>query len=311
LVRYPQEVVPIFDLVVYEEYQNIIRRITGENVVDDLPGNTRIQVRTFKLLDGSRMRDLNPENVDQLVSIKGMIIRTSNIIPDLKMAYFSCSVCGHGMEVMMDRGRIDHPNNCENCGTGNQMEMIHNRSVFANRQLVKMQESPEMVSEGETPHTITLHAFDDLVDVAKPGDRVEITGIYRAHPIRVNPRTRTLNSVYKVKIKQKFRHFSMLFLMEPTPPRQASGIPIAHLTLPCTTTKFFIPQVYIDVLHVRKTDAERLSIESASSGIDSEDYTSFEENNDTQRIMQEHREKMEEIGRSPDIYEKLGMRREF
>ena len=36
--------------------------------------------------------------------------------------------------------------------------------------------------------------WDALVDVAKPGDRVEITGIYRATPIRTNPRRRTVRS---------------------------------------------------------------------------------------------------------------------
>jgi len=33
---------------------------------------------------------------------------------------------------------------------------------------------------GETPHSVNVFAFDDLVDVVKPGDRVEITGIFKA-----------------------------------------------------------------------------------------------------------------------------------
>ena len=41
------------------------------------------------------------------------------------------------------------------------------------------QESPENIPEGETPHSVTLFAFDNLVDVARPGDRVEVTGILR------------------------------------------------------------------------------------------------------------------------------------
>ena len=39
-----------------------------------------------------------------------------------------------------------------------------------------------------------------LVDVAKPGDRVEITGIYRASSVRVNPRHRTVRALYKTYI---------------------------------------------------------------------------------------------------------------
>lgn len=53
---------------------------------------------------------------------------------------------------------------------------------------------------GETPYTITLFARNDLVDSVQPGDRVEVTGIYRAVPLRVNPKTRNVKSVYKTYI---------------------------------------------------------------------------------------------------------------
>ena len=48
--------------------------------------------------------------------------------------------------------------------------------------------------------TVSLCAFEDLVDVAKPGDRVEVTGIYRAQAMRVKPTQKTLKSVYRTYI---------------------------------------------------------------------------------------------------------------
>ena len=66
--------------------------------------------------------------------------------------------------------------------------------------MVKLQETPESIPEGETPATITMFSFDDLVDVTKPGDKVEVTGIFRAVPQRVNSRRRTVNSVYRTYI---------------------------------------------------------------------------------------------------------------
>jgi DNA replicative helicase MCM subunit Mcm2 (Cdc46/Mcm family) len=42
-----------------------IYRIYGER-----EGQPKIQVRTFRLIETSRMRDLDPSNIDQLMSIK-------------------------------------------------------------------------------------------------------------------------------------------------------------------------------------------------------------------------------------------------
>jgi len=43
-------------------------------------------------------------------------------------------------------------------------------------------------------------AYEDLVDYVKPGDRVEVVGIYRAIGIRLNNNMRTLKNVYKTYI---------------------------------------------------------------------------------------------------------------
>lgn len=52
----------------------------------------------------------------------------------------------------------------------------------------------------QTPHTVLLYAHGDLVDGVQPGDRVTVTGIYRAEPMQVNPRLRNIRSVYKCHI---------------------------------------------------------------------------------------------------------------
>ena len=53
---------------------------------------------------------------------------------------------------------------------------------------------------GQTPHTVMIFAHSDLVDKVQPGDRVTVTGIYRAVPMRANPRMRNVKSVYKTHI---------------------------------------------------------------------------------------------------------------
>ena len=36
--------------------------------------------------------------------------------------------------------------------------------MFVYKQLIRLQETPDEIPAGETPHTVTLFAFDDLVD---------------------------------------------------------------------------------------------------------------------------------------------------
>ena len=56
---------------------------------------------------------------------------------------------------------------------------------------------PEDMPAGQTPHTMVVFSHNDLVDKVQPGDRVTVTGIYRATPLRVNPRQSNVLAVYK------------------------------------------------------------------------------------------------------------------
>ena len=58
----------------------------------------------------------------------------------------------------------------------------------------------EDMPAGQTPHTVVVFAHGDLVDKVQPGDRVTVTGIYRAAPLRDNPRLRNVKAVYKTHI---------------------------------------------------------------------------------------------------------------
>jgi DNA replication licensing factor MCM4 len=77
------------------------------------------------------------------------------------------------------------------------MSLIHNRSEFTDKQVIRLQETPDAVPDGQTPHTVSLCVYDELVDLVKPGDRVIITGIFRSIPVRVNPRQRSIKSLFK------------------------------------------------------------------------------------------------------------------
>lgn len=191
LVCYPQEVIPILDMAVNEYFFDRHPAAVLEH---------QIQVRPFNATKTRNMRNLNPEDIDQLISINGMVIRTSNIIPEMREAFFRCIVCNFSTTVEIDRGRINEPTLCTNCSTNHCFSLVHNRSHFTDKQLVRLQETPDDMPAGQTPHSVILFTYNDLVDTIQPGDRITVTGIYRAVPLQVNPRMRSVKSVYKTHI---------------------------------------------------------------------------------------------------------------
>ncbi|XP_052194076.1 DNA replication licensing factor MCM4 [Diospyros lotus] len=241
MVRYPLEVLAIFDIVLMD----MVGRINPMF-------EKHIQARIFNLKTSTTMRNLNPSDIEKMVSLKGMIIRSSSIIPEIREAIFRCLVCGYYSDpIVVDRGRINEPTLCgkEECLAKNSMTLVHNRCRFADKQIVKLQETPDEIPEAGTPHTVSLLMHDKLVDAGKPGDRVEVTGIYRAMSVRIGPTHRTVKSLFKT---------------------------------------------YIDCLHLKKTDKSRMQTEDA-----------MEIENGSGRIEEDKVEKLKELSRQPDIYERL------
>ena len=62
------------------------------------------------------------------------------------MAAFACESCSAEVMVPTSCGRLEEPTNCAGCGKNWTMKLLHNRCLFLNRQLIKMQ-------VGAHPHT--------------------------------------------------------------------------------------------------------------------------------------------------------------
>lgn len=202
LLNYPQEIVPIFDQTLKD---TLLDTMVEENASADEIGEverTIYKIRPFNLGTSLNMRDLNPNDIDKLVCVKGLVIRSTPIIPDMKIAFFQCNVCNHSITVEIDRGRILEPTKCprQACKQSESMVLIHNRSEFSDKQLVKLQETPDAIPDGQTPHSVSLCAYDEIVDICKAGDRVEVTGIFRSVPVRLNPRMRAVKTLFKTYV---------------------------------------------------------------------------------------------------------------
>ncbi|GAA5939529.1 hypothetical protein JCM3775_004852 [Rhodotorula graminis] len=208
---YPQELVPILDQQLKD---SALEWACAEDNLGDGPMRTEneqraremhgavFKVRPYAGENKVNMRELNPQDIDKIVCIRGLVIRATPIIPDMKLAFFRCNACSHTVTVEIDRGKISEPDRCPRdvCNVQGSMMLVHNRCEFADRQIVRLQETPDSVPDGQTPHTVSLGLYDELVDTVKPGDRVTVTGIFRSVPVRLNPRQRVIKSLFKTYI---------------------------------------------------------------------------------------------------------------
>jgi DNA replication licensing factor MCM3 len=62
---------------------------------------------------------------------------------------------------------------------GNTFIQAHGLSLYRDYQKITLQEMPENAPTGQMPKSVDVLITDDLVDSAKPGDRVAVVGVYR------------------------------------------------------------------------------------------------------------------------------------
>lgn len=140
----------------------------------------RFHVAFFNLKDVHGIRDLRCENIGQLISITGTITRTTEIKPELIVGRFRCGDCGQVVEKRQNY-RFEEPSSCPQCSrkgvAGKQsFELLVEESDFGDWQKVRLQESSADIPAGSMPRSLDIIVRDDICEVCKPGDRVEITG---------------------------------------------------------------------------------------------------------------------------------------
>ena len=82
LIHFPTETKPIMDGVASEEYKELCN--LDINPFSTSTKHYSVQVRIYNLSSLSRIRDLGPSDIDKLVCIRGIVIRNSEIIPEMR-----------------------------------------------------------------------------------------------------------------------------------------------------------------------------------------------------------------------------------
>ena len=139
----------------------------------------RLRVRFRKLPEKHSLRKIGSENIGRLLSIDGIIVRSTSVKPLLLKAAFQCRKC-NAMSYVEQAGTLMRgPGVCAHCRS-KIFEFMEKMSTFMNSQEIRIQERPEDLPPGQLPRAVDIKLSEDLVDIARPGDRVSIIGIARA-----------------------------------------------------------------------------------------------------------------------------------
>lgn len=139
----------------------------------------RIKVRFRRLPDRYSLRRLGAEHLAKLLLVDGIIVRATPVKPMITRAAFQCRKCNSITYVDQTGLLMREPNVCGRCRS-EILDFAEKQSSFTNTQEFRIQERPEDLPPGQLPRSMDVKLAEDLVDVARPGDRVSVTGILRA-----------------------------------------------------------------------------------------------------------------------------------
>ena len=134
---------------------------------------------------------VNPRTIDstylsKMVSIEGIVTRVSLVRPKIirSVHYADKTNKFYAREYKDQTTSFDPIATAAIYPTedmeGNKLTTEYGYSTYRDHQKIAVQEMPESAPAGQLPRSVDIILDDDLVDTTKPGDRVQIVGVYRA-----------------------------------------------------------------------------------------------------------------------------------
>ena len=132
-------------------------------------------------------RTLRASHIGKMISIEGIVTRCSLVRPKMHRSVHYCAETQlfHSREYRDATSTSSHlpPTNSLTPQTddeGHLLETEFGLCTFRDHQRISIQEMPERAPAGQLPRSVDVILDDDLVDRCKPGDRIQLVGIYRS-----------------------------------------------------------------------------------------------------------------------------------
>lgn len=173
VVEAPAEILPIFHKAAFDEAKkkrHYYHKITKE-----------FFVRISDLPVADPIRDLRQSHLNTLIRACGVVTRRTTVYPQLILTKYDCGNCGFvlGPYSQENTTKEVRPQLCSQCQSPGPFHLNIEQTVYRNYQKITLQESPGSVPPGRLPRSKEVVLLNDLVDTVRPGDEIEVTGIYK------------------------------------------------------------------------------------------------------------------------------------
>lgn len=133
------------------------------------------------------VREVKGEHLGQLITVRGIATRVSDVKPSAQVNAYTCDRCG--CEIFQPVGTRSYApmtecpsDDCKTNDSKGQLTASTRASKFASFQEVKIQEMAEQVPVGHIPRMMTILCHGALVRRINPGDVVDCAGIFLPTP---------------------------------------------------------------------------------------------------------------------------------
>lgn len=220
LIGHPRLRVPLSDLRSYDtrlsnallrdplRHIRAIESAAHEIALEERPGYDKHDVKMRVALGGPigskalGPRELGSSSLRRLVCVEGVAVKVSSVKPKVVQSVHYCpqtrqhearsyvdatdpelglpQVDSSGRELPDKVVQLTSSSYPTQDKEGHALETEFGLSIYKDHQTITLQEMPERAPMGQLPRSVELILDHDLVDKVKPGDRVQIVGVYRA-----------------------------------------------------------------------------------------------------------------------------------
>lgn len=183
LFKQPTDYLPAFDAALAQVVQHVYN-----------PEKHDIASKTYHVgFSGSfgdhhvTPRTLQAAHLGKMISLEGIITRCSLVRPKMLKSVHYCPETGafHSREY---RDATSSSSNLppttsllpQTDDEGHALQTEYGFCHFQDHQRISIQEMPERAPAGQLPRSTDIILDDDLVDKCKPGDRIQLVGVYRS-----------------------------------------------------------------------------------------------------------------------------------